>query len=187
MPWSLLPKKIDLRKLSDPDRANLNFEIKLHKSLDHPNIVKFVDFHQVQYMVYMLVEFAHNNSLYFYIDSSLGLPENLALRFFYQAALSVQYLHEHKIMHRDLKPENLLLDTDFNVKLCDFGWACYGSDKDARKSVCGTYDYMAPEIVTIREHSFKADLWSMGIILYELLHGTLKRNDSLHWKYRWGD
>jgi aurora kinase len=138
-------------------------------------------------MVYMLVEFANNNALYFYIDSYEGLPEILALRFFYQAALSIQYLHSKSIMHRDIKPENLLLDSDFNIKLCDFGWSCYTDSKDVRKSVCGTYDYMAPEIVTIREHSFKADLWSLGIVLYELLHGKTKRINPIHGKHRGGN
>jgi len=71
----------------------------------------------------------------------------LALRFFYQIASAVHYLHSKNIVHRDIKPENIVLDSNFNCRLCDFGWSCYLDDKDYRTTVCGTYEYMSPEIV----------------------------------------
>lgn len=76
-------------------------------------------------MVYILLEYAKNKSLYNYIHPKNGLPEILALRFLYQTSLGIKYLHDQNIAHRDLKPENILLDEAFNVKICDFGWSCY--------------------------------------------------------------
>lgn len=71
-----------------------------------------------------------------------------------------------------MKPENLLLDENFNIKLCDFGWATVlSSDQDTRNSICGTYEYMPPEIIYEQSHSKKADIWCLGILLYEMLHG----------------
>ena len=83
-------------------------------------------------MVYMLLEHAANGSLFFYIDLEKGLPEILALRFLYETALGIQYLHENGIVHRDIKPENLLLNKDFNIKVCDFGWSCELKTKQTR-------------------------------------------------------
>ncbi len=81
-------------------------------------------------------------------------------------------MHEKNIIHRDIKPENILFDSDFNVKLCDFGWSCFlQNDDDFRTSICGTYEYMSPEIVNNYTHNKKVDIWCLGILLYEMLHG----------------
>lgn len=122
-------------------------------------------------MVYFLLEYARNGCLFFYIDSDYGLPENLALRFFFQTAQAVRYLHSKNCLHRDIKPENVLLDEDFNVKLCDFGWSKVTTAEDFNDSICGTYEYMSPEILERGKHSQKLDIWGLGILLYEMLHG----------------
>lgn len=171
--------KIDIYKVSKADRINLKSEIKLHTSLNHPNIIKFYDALQENNMVYFLLEYAGNGCLFFYIHGKEGLPENLALRFFYQTALAVDYLHSNKLIHRDIKPENILLDENFNVKLCDFGWSCYLDDDDYRNTICGTYEYMSPEILEKKKHTNKVDIWCLGILLYEMLHGLLIRKPSL--------
>ncbi len=93
------------------------------------------------------------------------------MKIFYQTALAIQYLHERNVIHRDIKPENILFDKNFNVKLCDFGWSCVNDQEDVRTSVCGTYEYMSPEIVNEKSHTDKVDIWCLGILLYELLHG----------------
>ena len=164
--------------MSKPDLANLKTEIQLHLSLDHPNIIRFHDALQEHNMVYLLLEYASNGCLFFYINSREGLSEKLALRFLYQTSLAVRYLHGNKIVHRDIKPENILLDGEFNVKLCDFGWSCYLEDDDCRMSLCGTYEYMSPEILDHLGHTSKADIWGLGILLYEMLHGWVIRQSS---------
>lgn len=146
--------------------------MQLHKSLDHPYIIKFIDALQENNLVYFMLEYAGNGSLFFYINAREGVPENLALRFIYQAALGLQHMHQKNIIHRDVKPENILLDDGFNVKLCDFGWSCQNNDDEYRKSICGTYEYMSPEIVYDSKHNNKVDVWCLGILLYELLHGS---------------
>lgn len=123
-------------------------------------------------MVYLLLEYAGNGTLFFFIHSSEGLPEKLALRFFYQTALAVKHLHDRGLIHRDIKPENILLDDCFNVKLCDFGWSCQLNNEEYWTSICGTYEYMSPEILHKKIHTNKVDIWCLGIFLYEMLHGN---------------
>jgi len=124
-------------------------------------------------MIYILLEHAGNGNLYFYIHSREGLPEKLALRFFYQTALAVKHLHDRNIIHRDIKPENILFDENFNIKLCDLGWSVEHKEEDnMRETICGTYEYMSPEIVLKRKHDSKVDIWCLGILLYEMLHGA---------------
>ena len=97
----------------------------------------------------------------------------------------MDYLHKKNIIHRDLKvlnfliafltnplkPENLLLDADGNIKLCDFGWSAENSSTGSRETFCGTFDYMAPEMIQNEPHDFRLDIWCLGILLFELLHG----------------
>lgn len=84
------------------------------------------------------------------------------------------------MVHRDLKPENLLLSSKFAVKLCDFGWATNLDQKELKRSICGTFEYMSPEIVFEAGHDHKVDIWAMGILLYEMLHGqTPFRGDGI--------
>jgi serine/threonine protein kinase len=81
----------------------------------------------------------------------------------------VQYLHSHNVIHRDLKPENLLLSASNDIKICDFGWCTLGSETSV--AFGGTLDYMAPEIVAGTTHSFAVDIWALGVLLFELVHG----------------
>ena len=170
-----MSNQINEKQLSLPDRKNLNIEIELHKSLKHVNTIQYYDCLHKGNMIYLLLEYASNGCVFFYIDGQTGLPPSLALRFFYQTSMAVKYLHDQSIMHRDIKPENLLFDENFNVKLCDFGWSCKAEEDDIRTSICGTYEYMPPEVVFQRKHSFKVDIWCMGILLYELLYGLIIR------------
>ena len=74
-------------------------------------------------------------------------------------------------MHRDLKPENILLDREENAKLCDFGWAVEYDVEIKRKTLCGTYEYMSPEVYYGNGQCLKSDIWSLGILLFELSQG----------------
>ena len=125
-------KKIDILSLSKADCENLKLEIKLHQDLHQDNIIKFYGCIQRKNLVYMLLEHASNGSLFFYIDIQEGLPELLALRFFYETAKGIKYLHDNHVVHRDIKPENILLDRDFRIKVCDFGWSCKIEGDDVR-------------------------------------------------------
>jgi len=85
--------------------------------------------------------------------------------------LALKYLHSLGIAHWDIKPENLLLDEKFRIKLCDFGWATIVNQKELKRSLCGTMEYMSPEVLFEMGHDYKVDTWALGILLFELLHG----------------
>lgn len=98
----------------------------------------------------------------------LSHPE--VVKIFTQTASAVAYLHERKMVHRDIKPENILIDRAGNFKLCDFGFcAPYGTDTK-RNTLCGTMEYLAPEVITSKQQDDKVDIWCLGILLYELVH-----------------
>lgn len=144
-------------------------EICIHKTLCHPNVIKLITYLEDAHYVYMLLEYAPCGSLSEKTRNSGALPEVSARHYFVQTCIGLKYLHSKNIIHRDIKPQNLLLDDNDTVKICDFGW-CVQSEEQ-RDTVCGTLEYMAPEILSGTGHSFKADCWSLGILLYELLHG----------------
>ncbi len=145
-------------------------EIKIHRNLNHKNIIKFHDYFQEGNVLYVLLEHAPNGTLYFFINNRLGLPQSLATKIFKDILSAIYYLHFSKISHRDIKPENIVIDKDFNFKLIDFGWSCL-MHKTKRKSVCGTFEYMPPEILNKRSYSLEIDIWQVGVLLFELLHG----------------
>lgn len=166
-------KIVDMQKVSELDAANLKTEIKLHKELNHPSIVRFYDSYSKDNYMYFLMEYCSRYTLYYFIHVRFGLPDVLALRFLYQVALGIQYLHQRNIIHRDIKPENLLMDDNYNLKICDFGWGVQLTpDKPARFSMAGTFEFMAPEVVFQKGHGKPFDMWTLGILLYEMLHGT---------------
>ncbi|CAD8116245.1 unnamed protein product [Paramecium primaurelia] len=150
---------------------NLKREIKIQRKLAHPHICKLHHYFEDKENVYLILEYAQNGSVFNYIKKRSKLPENEAFVYFFQTCLGIDYLHKNKIIHRDLKPENLLLDQDGNVKICDFGWSAE-SLTEKRMTFCGTYEYMAPEMLNKQPHDFSLDIWSLGILLYELLHGN---------------
>ena len=164
-------KEIDLTVINKDHIGNLKEEIKIHQSLKHPNIIRFEDCFQDGTMVYIQLEYAENGSLFFFIDPDNGLDEKLAFKFFYQTSMAFEYIHSKGIMHRDLKPENILLTKNFDIKLCDFGWAKTFKESKEDNVICGTFEYMPPEIVFEQPHTYKVDVWALGILLYELLHG----------------
>jgi serine/threonine protein kinase len=145
-------------------------EILLHRELDHPNIIKLHGHLEDTENVYLVLELADRGSLFHEIRRLRKLGEDKARGYFRQVCEAVQYLHEHEIIHRDIKPENILLDKTGSIKLCDFGWCAKGTE--TRTTFCGTLDYMAPEMVMGGGHSFSIDLWALGVLLYELVHGS---------------
>jgi len=156
-------------KVTNSDLHNIRTEISIHKKLDHPNIIKFYDYIHKDHHVYLVLDFAESGNLYSYIHKRKSLSPEEIFRFFYQSTLAIQYLHQNDVLHRDIKPENLLLDKHKNIKLCDFGWSTRRIT-EKRLTFCGTYEYMAPEIVHKKPYDYRVDIWSLGVLLYELIH-----------------
>lgn len=126
----------------------------------------------------MVLEYA-GGELFDYIVQHGKMQEAKARRFFQQIICAVEYCHRHKIVHRDLKPENLLLDTDLNVKIADFGLSNIMTDGNFLKTSCGSPNYAAPEVINGKLYAGpEVDVWSCGVILYVLLVGRLPFDDE---------
>mmetsp|Transcript_18251 Transcript_18251/g.32762 ORF Transcript_18251/g.32762 Transcript_18251/m.32762 type:complete len:724 (-) Transcript_18251:631-2802(-) len=147
-------------------------EISLHSSLSHPNTIQLFDSFEDQQHVYMLMELATQGSLYDLIKAG-ALDEALAKAYFAQVCEGLSYLHEKNIIHRDIKPENILLDKQGRIKLTDFGWSNYYNPESAvpRTTLCGTLEYLPPEMVAETGHNTSADVWCLGVLLFEMLVG----------------
>ena len=154
-------------------------EVEIHKQLNHKNIVKLYDSFDQNNKIYNLIEVANVGTCLFFINASCGMPAHIAMRVFYQTLIAVQYLHSFDIVHRDLKPENVLLDENFNVKICDFGFAFQKRFDQQNQSFVGTLEYIAPEIIDRQPQSEKVDIWTLGILLFELIVGWLIRKPSV--------
>lgn len=155
---------------NDKDRKLVFKEIQLHMTLDHENVIKFEDYIEMPDKVYIFLEYAKNGDLFGFINKNKP-NEQALLRLFYQTCYAIQYIHSMNIMHRDLKPENILLDADYNVKICDFGWSAEYFEGVNRETLCGTFEYMAPEVFFRNKQTKKTDIWALGVLLYELFHG----------------
>ena len=145
-------------------------EISIHKTLIHPNIIRLYSFKEDSNSFFLIMEYAKNGNLFNKIRRSRRFSEKQAFHYFIQTANAINFLHSNEYAHRDIKPENILIDENNNVKLCDFGW-CVDVSGGLRGTFCGTYEYMAPEIVEDKPYDKSIDVWSLGILLYEMLHG----------------
>lgn len=146
-------------------------ECNIHISLHHSNICQLHAFRSDESNFYLIMEYASNGSLFNEIQHSKnGLSETKAHNYFVQIAKAVLFLHSNNIIHRDIKPENCLLDTKRHIKLCDFGWTAQIKSNEPRTTFCGTFEYMAPEIIKEHPYTKSVDIWSLGILLFEMVH-----------------
>jgi len=155
-------------------------EIEIHKQLKHVNIVRMYTNLEDEQYIYLVMEYVKKSNLFVFIKKEGGFSEEIAFQFFTQTVSGIYFLHKNGFIHRDLKPENLLVNEDNLLKICDFGWTCdrqMEEDTDGhtyeeqRNTFCGTLEYMAPEMINRREHNQMLDVWALGILLYELVHG----------------
>lgn len=169
-------KIINKERLRDAQIKILNREIYIHKLLNHDNIIKYYGYIESEKEIFIFLEYAENNSLFNYINLNQKLFSNIKncdihLKIFYGVCKGIRHLHNNCIVHRDLKPENILLTGDLTPKICDFGWAAELFENQKRDTLCGTFEYMPPEIVFGIQQSTKTDIWCLGILLYEMIHG----------------
>lgn len=145
-------------------------EIAVHIRITHPNIVKLHSYSEDKDNFYMVMDYVPGGTLFHLIQEYKGVSENEAFKYFIQVSNAIYFLHKNGLAHRDIKPENILLDYDHNVKLCDFGW-CVDVSKGERATFCGTFEYMSPEIINDKFYDYSTDIWSLGVLLYEMTHG----------------
>ena len=145
-------------------------EIEIQRSLIHPNIIRLYSYKEDKDNFYLIMEYAKKGNLLSKIRKEGKLNENEAFKIFIQVCSSILFLHSNGYAHRDIKPENILIDENNNIKLCDFG-LCANVNDGQRTTICGTYEYIAPEIIKEQPYDQSIDIWSLGILLYEMLHG----------------
>ncbi|SNX85011.1 related to CDC5 - Serine/threonine-protein kinase [Melanopsichium pennsylvanicum] len=159
---------------SRKNRQKILAEIMIHKSVDHIHVVKFEDCFEDDSNVYFRLELCSNGSLNDIVKKRGPYTEPEARYLMVQILAGTQNLHQNSIIHRDLKLGNIFLDEKMHVKIGDFGLAALLKHPEERKkTVCGTPNYIAPEILYDQGqgHSFEVDIWSVGVILYTLLVG----------------
>ncbi|KAM0824596.1 hypothetical protein ACQ4PT_070096 [Festuca glaucescens] len=139
--------------------------------IDHPFVVQLRYSFQTKYRLYLVLDFINGGHLFFQLYKQGLFREELARIYTAEIISAVAHLHDNGIMHRDLKPENILLDPEGHAMLTDFGLAKEFCENTRSNSMCGTLEYMAPEIILSQGHDKAADWWSVGILLFEMLTG----------------
>ena len=158
------------------EKANFSREVEIMYKLHHPNIVKLYGHFEDSKYCYFIMQYIPKRSVYEIIPKP-GKKPNLQLIASVMKDLisAVYYLHNMKpiIIHRDIKPENVLLDENSRAYLTDFGWSNYIQSFKRRTTVCGTPLYLPPEMVNETSHDEKADIWCIGVLLFELSTGRV--------------
>lgn len=153
-------------------------EIYIMYIVSHPHIIKLYEHFEDFTSYYLVMELAENGTLRDKLSQVVHLEEKTIKQYFLETLLAVEYLHSHvpPIIHRDIKPENIMFDKGGRVKLCDFGFSNYYDTE--RKTACGTLEYLPPEIVEKKYHGTSVDIWSLGILLYEMFTGVTPFSDG---------
>ena len=151
----------------------MNREIEMMYKLNHPHVMKLVNHFEDNEKFYMIMPYAGKGQLYSLLRRQVRFDQRTAAQYMRETIEAVRYLHSFspKIIHRDIKPENLLLDDNYRVKLSDFGWANYQDENQLRKTFCGTPEYLSPEMIRKTGHNYLVDIWTLGVLLFELLAG----------------
>ncbi|KAL9256029.1 Serine/threonine-protein kinase AtPK2/AtPK19-like protein [Drosera capensis] len=159
-------------KIMEQNQAEyMKAERDILTKIDHPFIVQLRYSFQNKYKLYLVLNFVNGGHLFFQLYHQGLFREDLARIYAAEIISAVSHLHSNGIMHRDLKPENILLDADGHVVLTDFGVAKHFQGNERSNSMCGTVEYMAPEIVMGKGHDKAADWWSVGVLIFEMLTG----------------
>ncbi|XP_052416072.1 serine/threonine-protein kinase MARK2 isoform X11 [Carassius gibelio] len=167
-------KIIDKTQLNSSSLQKLYREVRIMKLLNHPNIVKLFEVIETDKSLYLVMEYASGGEVFDYLVAHGRMKEKEARAKFRQIVSAVQYCHQKCIVHRDLKAENLLLDADMNIKIADFGFSNEFTVGNKLDTFCGSPPYAAPELFQGKKYDGpEVDVWSLGVILYTLVSGSL--------------
>ncbi|XP_047541120.1 serine/threonine-protein kinase MARK2-like isoform X5 [Vanessa atalanta] len=172
-------KIIDKTQLNPGSLQKLFREVRIMKMLDHPNIVKLFQVIETEKTLYLVMEYASGGEVFDYLVLHGRMKEKEARAKFRQIVSAVQYCHQKRIIHRDLKAENLLLDGEMNIKIADFGFSNEFTPGAKLDTFCGSPPYAAPELFQGKKYDGpEVDVWSLGVILYTLVSGSLPFDGS---------
>jgi serine/threonine protein kinase len=146
-------------------------EIEIQQNLRHPNVLRLYGYFHDEKRIFLMLEFAGKGELYKQLTKYGNFSERRSAVYVDQMADALAYLHSKHVIHRDIKPENLLLGINGELKIGDFGWSVH-APSNRRTTLCGTLDYLPPEMVEGREHNEKVDYWALGVLTYEFIVGA---------------
>ncbi|CAG7709739.1 unnamed protein product [Allacma fusca] len=153
--------------------ARVRQEVSIHSRLKHPSILELYTFFEDDHYVYLVLELCHNGEVQRFLKRSNSvMSEDDACTILSQVVEGLLYLHSHQIVHRDISLANLLLTRDMNVKIADFGLATQLMRPDEKHlTMCGTPNYISPEVATRGAHGLETDVWGLGVLMYSILVG----------------
>ncbi|XP_028654089.1 aurora kinase B [Erpetoichthys calabaricus] len=149
----------------------LRREIEIQSHLRHPNILRLYNYFHDRKRVFLILEYAPRGELYKELQRCGRFNDQRSATYMEELADALQYCHANKVIHRDIKPENLLLGFRGELKIADFGWSVHAPSL-RRNTMCGTLDYLPPEMIEGKSHNEKVDLWCIGVLCYEFLVGN---------------
>jgi serine/threonine protein kinase len=149
----------------------LRREIEIQSHLRHRNILRMYGYFFDSKRIYLILEYSPGGELYKRLTMKGRFSEKVSARYISDLSLALDYCHSKHVIHRDIKPENLLVGAYGEIKIADFGWSVH-APTSRRNTLCGTLDYLPPEMVEGREHDEQVDVWSLGVLLYEFLVGN---------------
>ncbi|XP_034609949.1 ribosomal protein S6 kinase alpha-1 isoform X6 [Trachemys scripta elegans] len=156
------------------DRVRTKMERDILADVNHPFVVKLHYAFQTEGKLYLILDFLRGGDLFTRLSKEVMFTEEDVKFYLAELALGLDHLHSLGILYRDLKPENILLDEEGHIKLTDFGLSKEAIDHEKKAySFCGTVEYMAPEVVNRQGHTHSADWWSYGVLMFEMLTGSL--------------
>src|SRR5437660_3899359 len=179
----VLGRRVAIKILDDRHAGDDQFverfrrEAKNAAGLNHPNIVSIYDRGEAEGTYYIAMEYLDGRSLKELIVSRGPAPVNVAIDYARQILAALRFAHRNSIVHRDIKPHNVLVDAEGRLKVTDFGIARAGASQMTEAgSIVGTAQYLSPEQARGTDVDQRSDLYSLGVVLYELITGTLPFN-----------
>uniref|UniRef100_A0A4W5RLF6 Protein kinase cAMP-dependent X-linked catalytic subunit n=1 Tax=Hucho hucho TaxID=62062 RepID=A0A4W5RLF6_9TELE len=166
-----------LKAMKIPDVIRLKQEQHVHNEkevlteVNHPFLIRLFWTHHDDRLLYMLMDYVPGGELFSYLRSRGRFSNTTGLFYSTEIVCAIEYLHSKEIVYRDLKPENILLDSEGHIRLTDFGFAKKLSDRTW--TLCGTPEYLAPEVIQSKGHGRAVDWWALGILIFEMLAGDL--------------